>query len=281
MTNGSLISWFHPLQLFGTRGRVGSLHYFVVGVTLIVLKYLVELLVIGMTTGRFYSPLDFVNPLLSGRERYLNMGPGWLGFAWLIWTLPFLWICILMSVRRCFDAGVSGWISFIVLIPILNLVGMVFLAAMPSKDAMELPGNVYKFAGDTPPLTPETKPSPGWEATFIGLLVGAMYLVTTVAFCVYFVGSYGTALFFGAPIVTCAASAYWLNHRDETSLGRTIGHSILVLLLASSMFLLIGLEGGICIVMALPLFIPLAALGAVIGFAIAAAGRRDGDQMPA
>ncbi|MDZ4853142.1 MAG: hypothetical protein SGI77_27960 [Pirellulaceae bacterium] len=263
------LHWFHPKNLFGMRGKVGGLEYFVIGIVLASIKYVVEMSVIGITTNEWYSPLDFVNPFLSGREKFLSIGPGWLGWGWLIWTFPFFAVCVLLSVRRCVDANVSPWISFITLIPILNLAGMPFLAAMPSRDAPNFEVNPYSVAIEVTDVEMERQPTPDWEAGSIGLISGAGYFVLTVVFCVYIVGSYGTALFFGAPVVTCAASAYWLNRRIQVSIGKTIGHSILILLIASMAFLLIGIEGGICILMAMPLFIPLAILGALIGYSIA------------
>lgn len=118
----------------------------------------------------------------------------------------------------------------------------------------------------------------GWKAGLIGILFGAAYLVLTVVVCVQIVGSYGTALFFGAPLVTCASSAYALNLHRQVSIGTTIAHSILVLLFASLAFLSLGIEGAICIVMAMILFFPLAILGALTGRAIASPANRNRDR---
>jgi uncharacterized membrane protein YhaH (DUF805 family) len=202
----TIAGWFRPRNLFATRRRVGGLEYFTVGVGLALIKYVVEATVIGLTTGLVYLPHDFINPFLSGREKFLANGPEWLGFAWLIWTFLFLVVCLLMSVRRCFDAGVSPWCSFVSLVPIVNLAGMPFLAAIPSAEPPTEEFNAYASTSEIAINPNELSTSAGWEAGLIGLVGGVCYLVASVIFSVNIVGSYGTALFFGAPIVTCASS---------------------------------------------------------------------------
>ena len=95
---------------------------------------------------------------------------------------------------------------------------------------------------------------------------------------VYGFDSYGAALFFGAPILTGAAGAYLFNRRMPRTIGETLLHSTALVLCCSLAFLLVGLEGIICIVMAIPIMAPLTLFGAMIGWAIAvgvAAHRED------
>jgi hypothetical protein len=277
----NIANWFHPRNIFGSYRRVGRLQYFVVGVVLALIKYAVEAAVIGATTNRFYSPLDFVNPFLTGREKFLALGPDWLGWAWLLWTFPFLVVCVLMSLRRCLDANISPWTSFLTLVPILNLAAMPLFASLPSGDAKETDDpddNPYAATIETNVDPIKQRSFPGWQAGLIGLGIGVIYLLVTVLFSVYLIGSYGTALFFGAPVVTCAVAAYTLNRGVRVSLSATIGHSILVLFVASLGFLALGIEGGICILMAMPLFIPMAIFGAIVGYAIASSANPGQDR---
>jgi uncharacterized membrane protein YhaH (DUF805 family) len=204
--------WFCSSSLFSLKQPVGGLQYLTVGITLAVFKYLVEAAVIAWTTEQFYSPWDFVNPFLSGKEEFLDVGPSWLGTVWFLWTLPFVWICLQMSVRRCADAAASPWISFIAFVPIINLVGLPFLAAMPSQreessaTTSETAEAIVKNAADT---ATTTQRGSGWEAALLGLFVGIGYLVLSVMVCVLMVGSYGTALFFGAPVLRrCKTISY-------------------------------------------------------------------------
>src|SRR5262245_59456320 len=107
---------------FLLRDPVGRAEYAVTGFGLMLLKYLAEFLAVGQLAGQLYTPLDFVNPLLSARENFAQGAPDWFGILWVIWALPFLWIAVGMSVRRALDAGVSPWNGLWVLVPFANLI---------------------------------------------------------------------------------------------------------------------------------------------------------------
>ena len=111
-------------------------------------------------------------------------------------------------------------------------------------------------------------------SAILGLTGGGVYLLFSVLASVYLLGSYGAAMFFGAPIMTCAISAYFLNRNFDFGLGRTVIHAIATLLFASLAFLVFAIEGGICILMAIPIFAPLGLLGSVVGYSIAVSCHR-------
>ncbi|MEQ1827306.1 MAG: hypothetical protein ABL921_15220 [Pirellula sp.] len=282
---------FSLAQLFGFRQPVHRGKYAMVGIALSLAKYLVELAVIAWCCGMFYSPIDFVSPFLSSRERFLSSMPTWFGWAWLLWTLPFLWVGVGMSVRRAFDAGISPWFGLVILVPFVNLVGLLVLALLPTTPKTipsatkgvahvdevplaEVVADLYRPPMSEPSI-PESSESAEWyTAVFLGIGAGAGYLVLSVVASVYLLNSYGAAMFFGAPIVTCAVSSYCLNWNRDRGFGATLVHSIMTLLVASLGFLAFGLEGGICIAMAVPIFIPVGLIGTIVGYTIAVNCRR-------
>ena len=251
------------------------------------LKYVVELAVIVLFTGKAYTPLDFVNPLLSAREKFTAEAPLWLGMAWLIWTLPFLWIALSMSVRRAAFIGISPWFGLLVLVPVVNLIGMILLAFVPdnwgnSATAEELAEREALNSAFQPPKSDsqfhqplsDDSASSGLVAALLGLAGGALFLVVFVIGSVYFLNSYGAVMFFGTPVVAGAIAAFLLNTPVHRSLGITLGHGLATLTVACFAFLFIGLEGAICIVMAIPIMVPLGLLGTFIGYSIAIGLRR-------
>jgi uncharacterized membrane protein YhaH (DUF805 family) len=75
-------------------------------------KYLCEFWFIYIASGRYYAPYDFLNPLLSVRQKYFAPpAPDWLMWLIILWSLPFLWIAVSMSVRRAVDAGKNAWLG--------------------------------------------------------------------------------------------------------------------------------------------------------------------------
>ncbi|HEV3025328.1 MAG TPA: hypothetical protein VGX76_22815, partial [Pirellulales bacterium] len=68
---------------------VTPLAYASSGFGLIVFKYAFEAVAILSLTGRFFSPLDFLNPLLSMRQQFFAPpAPDWLPWFLFFWTLP-------------------------------------------------------------------------------------------------------------------------------------------------------------------------------------------------
>jgi uncharacterized membrane protein YhaH (DUF805 family) len=93
---------------FGLRAPVSRQAYAASGFGLMALKYAVEAEVIRQLTGRWLSPFVYLNPLLSARAAVLD-GHDWLVWALALWTLPFLWIGVSMTLRRAEDAGRSPY----------------------------------------------------------------------------------------------------------------------------------------------------------------------------
>ena len=254
------------------QGKVNREEYVLVGAGLMFFKYLVELSVIGTLTGKFYSPLDFVNPLLSARSQFTIGAPQWLGFAWILWTIPFIWIAVAMSMRRSVDAGASPWVAMLILVPIFNFLAMFYLACIPAGYAdREYQALVAKKTILGVDLTDDehVRSVLGVHAAFLGIGVGFGFMFAMSMLCVYFFGSYGTSLFFGTPLVAGATTAFSYNRWVPHSVGETLGLAALSSLCFAAALLLIGLEGLICIAMAAPIILPLSLLGALIGRAIA------------
>src|SRR5262245_48686815 len=112
---------------FGLSRRVGPIPYALTGFGLTFLKYTAEAALFLSVSSVVLTPLEFLNPLFSSREALLRTAPPWLPAIFFLWTMPFLWIAVSMSIRRAADAGLSPWLGFGVLIPVLNLALMLLL----------------------------------------------------------------------------------------------------------------------------------------------------------
>jgi len=248
---------------FGVTERVSRPAYAFSGLFLGTLKYAVEALAIWAFTGAEFWPWDFVNPLLTSRAAMLQPGPAWLPWALFVWTLPFLWIAVTMTVRRVADAGGSPWLGFLVLIPLLNLFYMFAMCVAPSR-----PGAQWSSG----PLTTSDEDSArsAVVAVVYSLLIGAVMLGTSV----YLFASYGASLFLGTPFLMGAVAAFLYNRPHPRSYPASVGIGAVAVLVATLAMLLFALEGVICIAMALPLIVPIGALGGIMGKAIADATRR-------
>lgn len=244
--------------------------YTISGFGLMAFKYLVEFAVVWQLTGNVYTPLDFVNPLMTARQN-MTLGSPWLGFIWVLWALPFLWIAVGMSVRRALDAGISPWHGLWMFVPIVNLAVMLILAMLPTAhgatvilDRDERLQTAHRRADVAETL----------KAALAGIAVGALYASVLTQASAYIFHDYGLALFFGTPFIIGVASGYVLNLQHEHSHGTTMLVASVALLCSGAALLLFAVEGAICIAMAVPLILPLGIAGAPIGKLLADRRRR-------
>ena len=245
---------------FGVRAPVTRMEYVASGLGLAIFKYAVEAGVILALTGNWLTPLDFLNPSLTGRQAALAGGPAWLGWALFAWNLPFVWVALSMSVRRAAGAGFSPWFGLAVLVPVVGLAVMLGLCL----DRRDDPGRWQPPAGhEAPPESVESRAA--LRAVGAALAVGIVMLVL----CVYLLQSYGAALFLATPLVMGAVAGYLFNRPAARSLAATVGLATFVMLAAALVLLVFALEGLICIAMAAPIAAPLGILGAILGRAVA------------
>jgi uncharacterized membrane protein YhaH (DUF805 family) len=259
---------------FGVEAPVSRTAYAVSGALLMALKYAVEALAVWTFTGRVFLPWDFLDPVLSDRIELLQPAPEWLAWGMFLWSLPFLWICVSMSVRRAADTGLSPWFGLWVLVPLANLAFMLLLCAMPHGG--QGPRNVDAEAANTAASSRGSAPSAAL-AVGLSILVGGFMLWVSV----YLFATYGASLFFGTPLLMGATAAYLDNRWHPGSFRRALGLGLLSVLFAELALLLFALEGVICLAMAAPLILPVGAMGGLIGKMIADATQRPPSELAA
>jgi uncharacterized membrane protein YhaH (DUF805 family) len=158
---------------FGLARGVGRRDYVVAGLVLAVVKYAVEVSVFWAVTNQILTPLEFINPLLAAREKMFSPAPPWLPWLLYLWTLPFLWVAVSMSIRRATDAGFSPWCGFLVLIPLINLAIMITLCLWPSE-----PGESWRLVR----RATESQENP-WHAAVsvaLGVLLGGVMIAVSI-----------------------------------------------------------------------------------------------------
>ena len=247
--------------VFGLRERVSQRAYLTIGVVLFGFKYAVDAGVVYLFSGQFFSPFDYVNPLLFMRTKAVASDAATaqpILIAMVLFALPFLWIGLSMSIRRAIDAGWSPWIALLFFVPGLNWLMMLALAAKGSVTQSHWPL-------PEPDVVIDQRLKSGLLGVVAGLgIAGAMTLLS-----IYVLGSYGTSMFLGTPLVMGAASAFLHNHKHPRSMGETILVAVLSIALTGAGFLLFALEGLICLAMAFPIAVGLGVIGAFVGRAIA------------
>ncbi|PQO36053.1 hypothetical protein DTL21_09000 [Bremerella cremea] len=251
--------------LFGLRRPVSQFQYVAIGLALATFKYVIEATAVFYVAGKYYSPLEFLSPILTYRAVDFQ-GHDLLGWAVFLWTLPFVWIALTMSVRRAIDThSISPWWALLVLLPIANFFLIFILCVTWAEEVRP----------DPPGAIPGEDSTTGELRVIVCILggfgVGVVMMVTSVL-CMQ---SYGAGLFVGSPVVMGAVAAYLYNYSQRQSLWISACLGAVVVGCGIMALLLFALEGIICLVMALPLALPLGIFGGMLGFVIAEATRND------
>src|SRR2546425_7082000 len=80
-----------------------------------------------------FRSTDYFRPTHSLLWTTLQGSPDWLMPTLGIWTLPFIWIGVTLSLRRGFDPGRWPWWGLGLLLPCFNYVGLAGLRLIPGS----------------------------------------------------------------------------------------------------------------------------------------------------
>jgi hypothetical protein len=243
---------------FSLTRPVGPRFYAASGIGLALTKYAMDALLVWTATGRLWTPLAYVHPSLAAREAVMGVPPQWVFWVLVLWSLPFYWIGISMTVRRTVHAGLAAGWSLLFFVPIVNYLYMILLCFLPAAAAAPAPSvsHLDALAGVV-------------YSTAIGVLVG----LAMMGLSVIWLRGYSASLFLGTPFVMGFVAAFSLNRDAPRSPLATLGVAYLTLVVVAGLIALLALEGLVCLMMVLPLALLLASFGAVLGRQIALGGR--------
>jgi uncharacterized membrane protein YhaH (DUF805 family) len=256
-----------PALWFSLRMPVRRLEYAASGLFLSAVKFALDGAIYRAGTGRPWSWTSYLNPSFTWRFGNSLGVDDWVVWALAVVMLPFLWVGVSMTARRCLDAGLSPAWSFLFFVPALNYVFLALLCGLPSRPyTVEVGRWTRQRAAVDPASWLRLFYAVGW-----GVGIGLAMLVVSVAL----LERYGLALFVGAPFAIGAVSAFVYNRGELHSFWRTVGTAQVALLAASLAVLLFALEGLLCLVMACPIAVVTTLLGATLGYAVARSGERE------
>jgi hypothetical protein len=235
--------------------------YLRLGISLMLIKYAVDTLLIHLWAGVVWTPWDYVLSVASFSGAKAAQFPAGLSFALLVWTVPFVWVGVILSVRRARDAGLPLWPIVLFFIPGANYLLMLTLAVWPSASVAPV-----EEVHDE-----DSRRQPRRQAFLLGTAAGvatgvALGVSGTLGF-----RSYGLSIFVVTPFVSAATAAF-VAARVDPDFDSTIGVVFATLGALLATFIVLAFEGLICLVLATPLMIPIALLGGLVGHTIARSG---------
>ncbi|MEP6779007.1 MAG: DUF805 domain-containing protein, partial [Gemmatimonadaceae bacterium] len=247
---------------FTFEQRVARKDYLIAGVTLALIKFAGDSAMVWVATKRVWAPTDYLSPVHALLSTRLADSPSALLPLLALWSLPFIWVGITMSMRRSLDAGLSAWWALCFFVPVASYAYMALMCMLPTDDTprpvrheprayeMRLPGALLSMAA--------------------GIGIGLGMLVLSV----YALKLYGTSLFIGTPFVMGAATSFLFNRRYPASVRESLQVVAMTILCVAGIAMLTAVEGALCLIMAAPLALALGAMGALIGRKVALVDQR-------
>ena len=235
-------------DLFAVEGRVDRRTYAGWGFSLMLLKYGVDAAIIYFATGTVWTPLHYLSPLLSTRMALSTPILACLA----MWTLPFIWVGLALSARRCRDAGVSVLAVGYFFLPVINYIFMLIMCVLEPHPAVDAPED-------------ESPPADESLQAFKAALMAALLAVPLVGVLTHFAPNYTSSMFVGVPFLMGAVAGRNVSSRGQVTVPQLLKLCVVVAAIVGGLLLLFALEGAICLLMTVPLALPVLLLGALLG----------------
>ncbi len=249
------------LDVWASSRPIARSVYVTHGAALAAVKYVGDVVLVYLASQALWTPADYVQAMPSLLPSQSHSATPWLAPALALWMLPFVVIGVTLTVRRLIDAGRSPWLSILFLVPYVNYLLMATLSVLPSKSDRP----------ERQAMTP-SRMNDSTARTLSGA-AGVLVAVVAVGIGVTTIRSYGGWLFIVTPFAMGACTAFFYNRGRDVSVSATTSLVLVTALFAAITLFAVAFEGAICLVMALPIAIPLTLLGATVGRRAATSGR--------
>ncbi len=245
-------------QLFSWQGDVGRGVYASTGFVLFFFKWNLDRIISGYFFSITWLPYQYMMPDIDLQDKKN------LALILSLTALPFIYLGILLTIKRLRAIGTPTFLAVLFFIPFVNLIFFMVLSVLPTrinknKNELPPPNWVSRFA----PLTP-------WKSFLFSAGTSVLPCLLLLVTAIQLLQSYGWGVFVGLPFIQGVFTVllHSCHHR------RSYIHCILVALSACAMLaaciLLLAIEGIICLAMATCIAIPICALGASVGYFIQA-----------
>jgi hypothetical protein len=249
-------------QLWTAEGQTDRRTYALVGIIGFAIKHNLDRLVARYV---FHRPWGLFNYWIPLRDvpRITQVPTEQAAFlaGMLAASLPFIWIGVVLTLKRLRSAALPTALVTLFFIPFVNLLFFIVLSLVPERD----PASRVSAAPATSFLarvTPENQFGSAAVALVITVPVGlaATLLGANV------LRNYGWGTFVAIPFTIGFVAALVYGIRAPRSLLACVGVACLAVSLLGLALLALAVEGISCLIMAVPLALPLAAFGGTCAY---------------
>lgn len=253
-------------DLWTLEGEIDRAPYLTLGFGLMALKYNLERIAAEVLFHRSWSviahylrapQLDPKSYMGDDRDFYSLM---------VLMSLPFIWTGVALTVRRLRSCGLPAALAGLFFVPVVNLFFFLVMAALPAKAA---PGTAASFVDR---LIPRSRSG----SAALSVVLGGILVLAMTQFSAALLRGYGWGLFVGLPFVLGFFSVLVHGHHEARSFGECTAVAAVTVFFSGLVLFAAAVEGVICLAMAAPLALALAAMGAALGYFVQRAPRSAG-----
>jgi hypothetical protein len=256
-------------------GTIDRWPYFTLGVSLGALKLGLDFTIAARLFQRSWTPFDYAVPgqwlfALSPEDSFFFR-------TMLLVALPFVWCGVALTLRRLRSAGLPLYAVVLFFAPLpVNLLVFLVLSMLPPRLASGVVDDEFDESSRSPAyikkpgMLGKTIPESRWGGAISAIVLPLPFALALTALCTKFLQYYGWGVFVGIPFVLPMISVILYGYHRPRPLADCLWLGMLWLGVAYGAILVAAFEGIICLVMALPLAVPVVLLGSAVGYAIQA-----------
>lgn len=179
-------------------------------------------------------------------------------------SLPFIWVGVTLTVKRLRSAGLPVQLVALFFIPFLNLLFFLILCLVPDRSLSTEPKTGRRRESSWLRIFPDS----ALGSAAVSLLITVPLGFASAVLGTQVLTNYGWGLFVALPFVLGFAAALIYGIRQPRSLGGCVGVACLSAVLLGAALFALAFEGVVCLAMALPLALPLAAFGGACAYPV-------------
>ena len=253
-------------DLWRSDGTIDRGPYALVGLIGFALKHNLDRLVATFIFHRPWGLFNYLVPVrdVAGITALRNADTVFLA-TMVVLSLPFIWVGVTLTAKRLRSAHLPSALVLLFFVPFLNLLFFLCLSLIPARNSEVTP---RETAGPKNSFFTRAVPESSLGSAAFSLLFTVPCGLGIAVIGEQVLRNYGWGLFVALPFTMGFTAALIYGVRQPRNLGSCMGVACLSVTLLGVGLLGLAVEGVFCLLMALPLALPLAAFGGAFGYLV-------------
>ena len=278
------LAWWQQLRKFGTIDRQP---YVLIGVGLCLFKYCIDCY-IASVYNRIWTPWDY---LVNGStlSTLILFSESRAFFETLfVFSIPFVAIGVTLTYARLQSADAHPMLVVLFFMPVVNLILILILVLLKPKPQLATPmiraepslhqahfapeytGGVIPYGTDQPgepsSFARRIFPQSRAGSLFVASLISALSALLLTWLAVDIFQNYGWGVFVALPFICGLIASVLHGVSHPRTLKQCLAAATLSPVLVAAGVVIAGVDGAGCVVMSLPISIPMSLIGGAVGY---------------